>query len=463
MTLAYSPSKFGAGLAVKSSRLDTVFLPALDLELVDGTASQAVAKLLSPGRRRVFFMNAHCCNIRRHDPQYAAAVAGADLLLPDGIGVELAAKFTGQSLAANLNGTDFVPQLLQRAAAMGKSVFLFGGRPGVADAAAAQLVCDTPGLRIAGTRDGYDGAQDAGAAIADINESGADIVLVALGVPMQELWLHRNTDRLDADLTLGVGALFDFLSGTVARAPAPVRAARMEWVWRLAMEPRRMARRYLAGNFSFLAHAGLKALRRKQFTDVQQRGLDIMVAVLALLMLAPLLLVTALAIRADSGGPVLFKQTRVGLNGRTFTMFKFRSMTADAETRRAEILHASDRDGICFKSRQDPRITRVGRWLRRTSIDELPQLFNVLRGEMSIVGPRPALPCEVADYPPRALGRLKVKPGITGMWQVSGRASVGFKEMIEMDLGYIKARSLKLNLQLILRTFGAVVSGRGAY
>lgn len=463
MTLAYSPSKFGAGLAVKSSRLDTVFLPALGLELVDCSASQAVAKLLSPGRRRVFFMNAHCCNIRRRDRQYAEAVAGADLLLPDGVGVDLAAKFTGHSLTANLNGTDFVPQLLQRAAAMGKSVFLFGGRPGVADAAAARLVCDIPGLRIAGTRDGYEGAQDTGAAITDINESGADIVLVALGVPMQELWLHRNADRLKADLTLGVGALFDFLSGTVARAPAPVRAARMEWVWRLMMEPRRMARRYLAGNINFLAHAGLKALRRKQFTDVQQRALDIAVSVLALLMLSPLLLATALAVRTDSRGPALFKQTRVGLNGRTFTMFKFRSMTADAETRRAEILHASDRDGICFKSRQDPRITRVGRWLRRTSIDELPQLFNVLRGEMSIVGPRPALPCEVADYPPRALGRLKVKPGITGVWQVSGRASVGFKEMIEMDLGYIKARSLKLNLQLILRTFGAVVSGRGAY
>lgn len=463
MTLAYSSSKFGAGLAVKSRRLQTVYLPALGLELVDASASRAAAKLLSPGRRRVFFMNAHCCNIHRRNPHYAEAVAGADLLLPDGIGVELAAKFTGHALTANLNGTDFVPQLLQRAAAMGKSVYLFGGRPGVADAAAARLLGDIPGLCIAGTRDGYEGAQDSGAAIAAINASGAGIVLVALGVPMQELWLHRNADRLQADLTLGVGALFDFLSGSVARAPKVVRAARMEWVWRLAMEPRRMARRYLVGNASFLAHAGLTALRRKQLTNLQQRCLDITVSVLALLMLTPLLLAAALAVRADSRGPALFKQTRVGLNGRTFTMFKFRSMTADAETRRAEVLHASDRDGLCFKSRQDPRITRVGRWLRRTSIDELPQLFNVLRGEMSIVGPRPALPSEVADYPPRALGRLKVKPGITGVWQVSGRASVGFKEMIEMDLGYIKARSLRLNLQLILRTFGAVVSGRGAY
>ncbi|OED50155.1 UDP-phosphate galactose phosphotransferase [Rhodobacteraceae bacterium (ex Bugula neritina AB1)] len=463
MTLAYSSSIFGDGCAVKPRRLDRAYLPALDLNLADGSTDQAVAKLLSPGRRRVFFINAHCCNVRRRNPQYAKAVAAADLLLPDGIGVELAAKFTGHSLTANLNGTDFVPQLLQRAASMGKSVYLFGGRPGVADAAAARLVYDIPGLRIAGTRDGYQGAQDTRAVIADINESGASILLVALGVPKQELWLHRNAKHLKADLTLGVGALFDFLSGSVARAPEPVRAARMEWVWRLAMEPRRMARRYLTGNVSFLAHAGLAALRHKRLADLQQRALDITLAFSALLLLSPLLLLAALAVRADSKGAAIFKQTRVGLNGKTFTMYKFRSMTTDAEARRADVLNVSDRDGLCFKSRQDPRITRVGRWLRRTSTDELPQLFNVLRGEMSIVGPRPALPCEVADYPPRALGRLKVKPGITGVWQVSGRAAVGFKEMIEMDLGYIKARSLKLNLQLILRTFGAVISGRGAY
>ncbi|WP_424978623.1 WecB/TagA/CpsF family glycosyltransferase [Leisingera sp. S232] len=463
MTLAYSSSIFSDGCAVKPRRLDRAYLPALDLNLADGSTDQAVAKLLSPGRRRVFFINAHCCNVRRRNPQYAKAVAAADLLLPDGIGVELAAKFTGHSLTANLNGTDFVPQLLQRAASMGKSVFLFGGRPGVADAAAARLVYDIPGLRIAGTRDGYQGAQDTRAVIADINESGASILLVALGVPKQELWLHRNAKHLKADLTLGVGALFDFLSGSVARAPEPVRAARMEWVWRLAMEPRRMARRYLTGNVSFLAHAGLAALRHKRLADLQQRALDITLAFSALLLLSPLLLLAALAVRADSKGAAIFKQTRVGLNGKTFTMYKFRSMTTDAEARRADVLNVSDRDGLCFKSRQDPRITRVGRWLRRTSTDELPQLFNVLRGEMSIVGPRPALPCEVADYPPRALGRLKVKPGITGVWQVSGRAAVGFKEMIEMDLGYIKARSLKLNLQLILRTFGAVISGRGAY
>lgn len=224
-----------------------------------------------------------------------------------------------------------------------------------------------------------------------------------------------------------------------------------------------MAKRYLAGNTSFLAHAGIKALRQLPVADMQRRFLDITVAGSALVLLSPLLALTALAIKADSRGPVLFSQTRVGRNGKEFRIFKFRSMTTDAETRRDALLASSDREGVCFKSRHDPRVTRVGRFIRRFSIDELPQILNVLRGEMAIVGPRPALPCEVAAYPARALGRLAVKPGITGVWQVSGRATIGFDQMVEMDLSYADSRTLMLDLILILKTFGAVTSGRGAY
>jgi lipopolysaccharide/colanic/teichoic acid biosynthesis glycosyltransferase len=320
-----------------------------------------------------------------------------------------------------------------------------------------------PNLRVAGTRDGFAGAADTEALIADINDSGADILLVALGVPMQELWLHQNAHRIDAPLSLAVGALFDFLAGRVVRAPNLVRRARMEWVWRLAQEPRRLAKRYLAGNVSFLAHAGLTLLRRASFADVQRRFLDVTVSASALLALSPVLALTALAIKADSRGPVLFRQTRVGQNGKTFTMFKLRSMTTDAESRRDEVLATSDRDGICFKSLTDPRVTRVGRFIRRASIDELPQFLNVLRGEMALVGPRPALPCEVEAYSARARGRLAVKPGITGLWQVSGRATIGFDQMVEMDLSYAASRTLLVDLSLILRTFRAVFGGRGAY
>ncbi len=443
--------------------LRETYLPSLRATLVDATTPETIATLLAPGRRRVNFMNAHCFNVMAQNRQYAAAVHSADFLLPDGIGVALAAKMTGHDLTANLNGTDFIPALLKEAAKLGKSVYLFGGTPGTADKAADTLIHNIPDLRIAGTRDGFDQAQNDAEIIADINASGADIVLVALGVPMQELWLHRNAPYLDADLTMGVGAALDFFAGNVTRAPSIVRKANCEWVWRLAQEPRRLAKRYLQGNFSFLARAAKNTAGTLTTASVANRILDITVSTAALVLLSPLLALTALAIKAESKGPAIFTQTRIGKNGRPFTMIKFRSMVTNAEAMRAEVLAQSDREGICFKSKSDPRITRVGRFIRRTSIDELPQIVNVLRGEMSIVGPRPALPSEVDVYPKHAFGRLTVKPGITGVWQVSGRADVGFEQMIEMDLAYANTRNVFLDLILIGMTFRAVLSGRGAH
>jgi lipopolysaccharide/colanic/teichoic acid biosynthesis glycosyltransferase len=194
-----------------------------------------------------------------------------------------------------------------------------------------------------------------------------------------------------------------------------------------------------------------------------KRLLDLTLTLPGLLALAPLFLAIALAVRLSSPGPVFFVQTRIGHGGQPFGMVKFRSMYRDAEARRAALLAQSDRQGLCFKARNDPRVTPVGRILRRLSLDELPQLFNVLAGQMSLVGPRPALPEEVAAYPARALGRLAVLPGITGPWQVSGRAEIGFDAMVEMDLAYARRPSLRADLTFLARTLSAVVSGRGAY
>lgn len=224
-----------------------------------------------------------------------------------------------------------------------------------------------------------------------------------------------------------------------------------------------MAARYLIGNTTFLANAGRHALRQVKAPAVASKTLDLTVSIAAFVALAPVFFLTAMAIKAESSGPVLFKQTRIGKNGKPFTMYKFRSMVVDAEKRRSALLATSDREGICFKSRSDPRITRIGRIIRRLSIDELPQIFNVLRGNMAIVGPRPALPTEVAAYPAHAHGRLAVKPGITGVWQVSGRAEIGFDQMIDMDLAYASSRNLLLDIILIALTFRAVLSGRGAH
>ena len=196
---------------------------------------------------------------------------------------------------------------------------------------------------------------------------------------------------------------------------------------------------------------------------VCKRGLDILLIIAALPVLVLVFATIALAVRATSSGPAFFIQKRGGRNGLTFGMIKFRSMYSDAEQRRADVLGSSDRAGLCFKAKDDPRITSFGKVLRRTSLDELPQLINVLRGQMSLVGPRPALPQEVAEYPAAAMERLRVLPGITGAWQVAGRADLGFDEMVALDVTYVRNASLSVDLRILAQTFGAVASGRGAY
>jgi exopolysaccharide biosynthesis polyprenyl glycosylphosphotransferase len=190
---------------------------------------------------------------------------------------------------------------------------------------------------------------------------------------------------------------------------------------------------------------------------------DKAMAGLALLLLAPLLAVVAVAIRIDDNGPVFFRQTRVGLDGRTFRLWKFRSMVVDAEKRKAELVTSNEGAGVLFKMRNDPRVTKVGIWLRRWSLDELPQLFNVLVGDMSLVGPRPALPHEVARYADHMRRRLVVKPGITGLWQVSGRSGLAWEEAFRLDLRYVDNWSLALDLQILWKTWSAVFGGSGAY
>lgn len=193
---------------------------------------------------------------------------------------------------------------------------------------------------------------------------------------------------------------------------------------------------------------------------------DRCVALVALIALSPVLAVIALLIRRDSPGPALFRQERVGEGGRVFSIIKFRTMRQDAATEAAQLAdgHAShDGNEILFKLRRDPRVTRVGTWLRRYSLDELPQLMNVVRGEMSLIGPRPPLPSEVARYESDAIRRLRVRPGITGLWQVSGRSDLSWVDSVRLDLWYVDNWSLALDAQILVRTVKAVVRARGAY
>lgn len=194
-----------------------------------------------------------------------------------------------------------------------------------------------------------------------------------------------------------------------------------------------------------------------------KRLLDVLVAGLALIVFSPLLLLTALAIKLDSPGPVFFKQTRVGKWGRLFAIYKFRSMYIDAEKRKQELAAQNEASGPVFKMKRDPRITRVGRILRKLSIDELPQLLNVLRGDMSLVGPRPPLPREVEQYEYSQRRRLDAVPGITGLQQVSGRSDLNFEQWVAFDVAYIEQQSLWVDIKILFKTIPAVLTGRGAY
>jgi lipopolysaccharide/colanic/teichoic acid biosynthesis glycosyltransferase len=186
-------------------------------------------------------------------------------------------------------------------------------------------------------------------------------------------------------------------------------------------------------------------------------------AALVLLVLAPLFAALCLAIRFSDRGPALFRQVRVGKDGRVFRIYKFRTMVVDAEQRRAQLLADNDGNDVLFKLRDDPRVTMVGGYLRRWSIDELPQLLNVFRGDMSLVGPRPALPDEAAKYADHVRRRLVVKPGLTGLWQVNGRSDLPWDESVRLDLRYVENWSFALDLQIMWKTISVLVRGSGAY
>lgn len=195
-----------------------------------------------------------------------------------------------------------------------------------------------------------------------------------------------------------------------------------------------------------------------------KRLFDVAVSCMMLVLLIPVFAITALCIVLESRGPVFYSQTRVGTDGRHFRFFKFRSMVVGAHNIKDELLkHNESEDGVLFKMKKDPRVTRVGRFIRKFSIDELPQLFNVLIGDMSLVGPRPATPDEVAQYTLEQRKRLHAVPGITCIWQVSGRSEIPFEKQVQLDIEYIRSTSLMSDLIILLKTIPAVLSGKGAY
>jgi lipopolysaccharide/colanic/teichoic acid biosynthesis glycosyltransferase len=196
---------------------------------------------------------------------------------------------------------------------------------------------------------------------------------------------------------------------------------------------------------------------------VSRRLFDLVFGFLILLLVAPVLPLLAVMIRLDSPGPILYRQARVGKGGRGFTFLKFRSMYAGSDRKLDELAMLNEQAGPIFKMREDPRVTPVGRFLRRSSLDEIPQILNVLKGDMSIVGPRPALPAEVAKYEPWQRRRLEARPGLTCLWQISGRSHIGFEEWMRLDIEYLRTRSMWTDIVILAKTVPAVMARRGAY
>ncbi len=225
--------------------------------------------------------------------------------------------------------------------------------------------------------------------------------------------------------------------------------------WNTASEPERTE--------SKVSDAKIRSTYQPLGYQIAKRTFDIVGALAGLVVLSPVFLGAAIAIVAEDGFPVIYKQDRNGLNGKVFCMYKFRSMCKDAEKMHEQLLEQNELDGPAFKMKNDPRLTRVGKFLRRTSIDELPQLLNILKNEMSIVGPRPLPTYETAQCSPYQKQRLKVKQGLTCYWQCSGRNDIPFDEWIEMDLKYVEEASIWTDLKIIARTVASVIMKNGAY
>lgn len=209
-------------------------------------------RLANQIKTRIFFVNAHCFNIAQEKPDYRRQLNEAEIVLNDGIGIELGAKFFNMDLKENLNGTDFTPEVLEIANSLHKSLYLLGGKPGVAEKAGKQILKNFPNIRLVGAADGY--FQDSKHIVSEINQAKPDLLLVGLGVPLQENWISEYIEYLDASVIMAVGAFLDFTSGTIKRAPLLIRKCRLEWAFRLLLEPKRMFKRYVFGNILFFFH-----------------------------------------------------------------------------------------------------------------------------------------------------------------------------------------------------------------
>ena len=474
-----------------------VFLSRINImgiEFNNTTMEKAIIGIKMRAKERkktnIFYVNADTINQAYSRRSLRNILTKSSSVFPDGCGIKMACKIMKRPLKENLNGTDMFPEICKMAQEEKLSIFLYGAKEGVALNMKNKLLKKYPTLKVVGAINGYNFHDNE--VVNMINHLNTDIVFVAKGAPIQEEWIDTYSHQIKAPIIIGVGGLFDFYSENIPRAPIWMRKIGIEWTYRLMQEPQRLFKRYIIGNPLFLIRIYLwnkkeKAKCLNMYNEVTKRKsscfslvnlslityymypvlkrfLDLIASSLAIIVLSPLLLLTALLIRLESKGPILFYQSRVGFNGKLFNMYKFRSMVQNAEALKKSLQETNEsKGGITFKMKDDPRITKVGKVLRKWSIDELPQLFNVLRGDMSLVGPRPPVPSEVNEYASDDLKRLHVVPGITCYWQISGRSEIPFKQQVDLDKKYISTCSLWADIKILFGTIPAVFACKGAY
>jgi len=440
-------------------------------------------------------------------PDFQKVINRADLVTPGGMPIVWTLRLLGVKGQPRVYGPELTLHVCAAAARLRIPVGFYGGSEQALALMQKRLVEQYPGLTIVYACSPpfrlLSPAEEEKVA-AEIRQSGCRILFVGLGCPKQERWMERHRDILPA-VMLGVGAAFDFISGQKRQAFPWMQAMGLEWLFRWATEPRRLFFRYAYHNPRFVVLTAVQLLRQRVFgisqpghpapgvaegvsetassapeaLDVKtlaealrqkrrqlilKRLFDFGAASLGLLLLAPALLLIALLIRCGSPGPIIFRQARVGRHGKPFVMFKFRTMRAQVGSAEAQAQAAAASAGILVKGKDDARVTSIGRFLRSTSLDELPQLFNVLKGDMSFVGPRPLLAFMLAGHPEFAAARALVRPGITGLWQIHERENnTSARVMMPYDLEYISQFNLRSDFAILIRTPFVVVGGHGAF
>lgn len=507
-------------LLAQATACGSIATPAFDfkyklnffgIQMFNGTMQSSLdwifERIENKERTSIAFANADCLNQAFGNTEYYNDLQKFDEIYPDGIGIRIAAKMLSIPVKENINGTDMFPLLCERISKISGSIFLLGAREGVAKLVSENMKNTYPDLNVAGYQHGYFLEEEEASVIEAINSSGADILFVAFGAPLQEHWIIKNKELLKPTIRIGVGGCFDFYSNRIKRAPALMRKLGFEWLYRLIQEPERMWHRYIVGNPLFIFRIwklGKHRLNASLVTQYEteklmyhfsnlERGkwrnncnfkfkkyswiwiiffakffkrlIDVFSSGLGLIVLSPVFITVIILIKLESKGGAFYHQTRIGRYGTSFKFWKFRSMRMDSDIQREQLVEDNNEmdGGVIFKMKNDPRITKIGKFIRKYSIDELPQLWNVLIGDMSLVGPRPAMPDEVEQYTAFERKRLAVTPGITGIWQVSGRSNIPFEEQVKLDELYIQSQSFWRDILILLKTIPAVIFGKGAY